>query len=179
MRLKRWCGLGERTCWVLRPLLELQLLFWVTWEPSQSFEQKNDTSCLILKESLWLLCLRKTKQNIGVRGERKRPVIRMICVFSRSACLTLWGPTDCSPPGSSVHGISQARILEWVAISSSRGSSWPRDRAPISCIARWILYHWDTWKALHLVCCAMVSDGQLFAAPWTVTRQAPLSMGIL
>ena len=41
--------------------------------------------------------------------------------------VTLWDPTDCSPPGSSVRGISQASILEWVAISSSRGSSQPRD----------------------------------------------------
>ena len=46
----------------------------------------------------------------------------------------LW-PLDCSPPGSSVHGIVQARILEWVAISHSRGSSWPRDPAHISCIS--------------------------------------------
>ena len=42
---------------------------------------------------------------------------------------------DCSPPGSSVHGILQARILEWVAISSSRESSQPRDRTQVSCIA--------------------------------------------
>ena len=42
-------------------------------------------------------------------------------------CPTLCDPMDCSPPGSSVHGISQERILEWVAISSSRGSSQPRD----------------------------------------------------
>ena len=44
-------------------------------------------------------------------------------------------PTDCSPPGSSVHGILQARTLEWVAISFSRGSSRPRDRTQVSCIA--------------------------------------------
>ena len=44
-------------------------------------------------------------------------------------------PMDCSLPGSSVHGILQARILEWVAISFSRGSSWPRNRTPVSCIA--------------------------------------------
>ena len=44
-------------------------------------------------------------------------------------------PTDCSPPGSSVHGIPQPRILEWVAISSSRGSSRPRDQTCVSCIA--------------------------------------------
>ena len=39
------------------------------------------------------------------------------------SCLTLWDPMDCSPPGSSVHGILQARILEWVAMPPSRGSS--------------------------------------------------------
>ena len=48
---------------------------------------------------------------------------------------------DCSLPGSSVHGILQARILEWVAISFTRGSSWPRDRTCVSCIGRQILYH--------------------------------------
>ena len=50
---------------------------------------------------------------------------------------------DCSPPGSSVHGILQARILEWVAMPSSRGSSPPRARTQVSyvsCISRWILY---------------------------------------
>ena len=55
-----------------------------------------------------------------------------------------------SPPGSSVHEIFQARILEWVAISFSRGSSWPRDWTYISCISRvsrQILYHCATWKA--------------------------------
>ena len=50
-------------------------------------------------------------------------------------------PVDYSLPGSSVHGILQAKILEWVAISSSRGSSWPRGRYCISCIGRWILHH--------------------------------------
>ena len=44
-------------------------------------------------------------------------------------------PTDCSLPGSSIHGIFQARVLEWVAISYSRGSSWPRDRTQVSHIA--------------------------------------------
>ena len=48
---------------------------------------------------------------------------------------TLCDPMDCSPPGFSVHGIFQARVLEWVAISFSRGSSPPRDRTLVSCIA--------------------------------------------
>ena len=47
---------------------------------------------------------------------------------SLQSCLTLCDPTDCSPPGSSVHGTSQARKLEWVAMPSSRGSSSPRDQ---------------------------------------------------
>ena len=50
-------------------------------------------------------------------------------------CLTLCNPVDCSPPGSSIHGILQARILEWVAISFSRESSLPRDRTQVSHIA--------------------------------------------
>ena len=55
------------------------------------------------------------------------------------SCLTLCDPTDCSLPGSSVHGILKARILEWVAIPSSRGSSQPRDRTQVSCIADSVL----------------------------------------
>ena len=51
---------------------------------------------------------------------------------------------DCNLPGSSVHGISQARILEWVAISVLKRSSWPRDWTHVSCIGRRILYHWTT-----------------------------------
>ena len=62
------------------------------------------------------------------------------------SCPTLGGTLDCSLPGSSVHGVLQARILDRVAISYSRGSSQPRDCG--SCIGRQILYHWTTWEAL-------------------------------
>ena len=64
------------------------------------------------------------------------------------SCLTLCDPMDCSLPGFSVHGIFQARVLEWGAISFSRGSSWPRDRTQVFCIAgkRFIL--WATREAL-------------------------------
>ena len=64
--------------------------------------------------------------------------------------LTLGDPMDCSLPDSSLHRIFQARILEWMAISSSKGSSRPRDGthiSGISCIGRWSLYHWATWEA--------------------------------
>ena len=69
----------------------------------------------------------------------------MSSVFSR-----VWlFATPCSAPGSSIHAIIQARILEWVAISYSKGSSRPRDLicAPrVSCIGRRILYHRTTWE---------------------------------
>ena len=61
-----------------------------------------------------------------------------VCVHAQS-CLPLCSPMDWRPPGSSVHGISQARILEWVAISSSRGSSPPSDRTLVS----YIYLHWQ------------------------------------
>ena len=59
-------------------------------------------------------------------------------------CLTLWDPMDCSPPGSSIHEIFQAGILEWVAISFSRGSSWPRDWTVVSCTAGRFFIDWAT-----------------------------------
>ena len=75
-------------------------------------------------------------------------IFLIYCLFSNfksesevaQSCPTLGDPRDCSPPGSSVHGIFQARILEWVAISFSRGSSWPRDRTQVSRHCRQMLY---------------------------------------
>ena len=55
-------------------------------------------------------------------------VCECVCVLVAQSCLTLCDSMDCSPPGSSVHGILQARILEWVAMPSSRGSYQPRDQ---------------------------------------------------
>ena len=66
------------------------------------------------------------------------------CSLVAKSCLTLCDPMDYSPPGSSVHGILQASILEWAAMPSSRGSSQPRDQTQVSCFGRQILYHWVT-----------------------------------
>ena len=67
------------------------------------------------------------------------------CVLNCFSCVQiLRNPMDCRLPGSSVHGILQAKILEWVAVPSSRGPSRPRDRTCVSwvfCIGRWVLYH--------------------------------------
>ena len=70
-------------------------------------------------------------------------------------CPTLCDPLGCSLPGSSVHGIFQARILEWVAISSSRGSSWPRDRTQASRIV-----------------------GRCFTTPGTIVRKSRMALFI-
>ena len=71
-----------------------------------------------------------------------------VCVYAESqSCPTLCNSMDYSPPGSSFHGISQARIQEWVAVSFSRGSSQPRDGTCISCIGRQVGYTWATWEA--------------------------------
>ena len=80
-----------------------------------------------------------------------------MCVLVAQLCPTLCKPMDSSPPGASVHGILQAKILEWVPMSFFRGSSQPRDKIHISCVScidRQILYHCAAWEAplkyLHL-----------------------------
>ena len=89
------------------------------------------------------------------------------CLVAK-ACLTLCDPMDWSLPGFFLHGISQARILEQVAISFSRGSSQPRDWTCISCIScigRRILYHWVTGEAL------------LITTPRIMNKSFPLNAG--
>ena len=66
-------------------------------------------------------------------------------------CPILWDPMDYSSTGSSVHGISQARIVKWVAIPFSRGSSWPRDRTWVSCITGRFFTIWAIREFLHVI----------------------------
>ena len=75
----------------------------------------------------------------------------VMCVLVPQACPNLCNPGDCSPPGSSVLGIPQARMLEWVAIYFSRASSWPRDRTQV-CIAGRFLPSEPPggWKLFHI-----------------------------
>ena len=69
---------------------------------------------------------------------------KKVKVLVAQSCLILCDPMDCSLPGSSVHGIVQARMLEWEAILFSRGSSWLRDWTWVSCIAGEFLTFWAT-----------------------------------
>ena len=87
------------------------------------------------------------QQNLGTQVLGSRMASHTCCMHAQSlqSCLILCNPMDCNLPGSSVHGIHQARILEWVAMSSSRGSSQPRGQTHVSyvsCIGRWVLYDW-------------------------------------
>ena len=93
--------------------------------------------------------------------------------------LTLCNPIDCSPPGSSVHGISQARILEWAATSYSRGSFWLRDQPLSPALAGWFFTTEPRGKTLWTYGCVLsrFSRVQLFATLLTVACQAPLSVG--
>ena len=68
----------------------------------------------------------------------------LVRVLAVQSCLTLFDPMDCSPPGSSVHAILQAKILEWVVISFSRASSWPRDLTWVFHIAGRFFTIWAT-----------------------------------
>ena len=75
------------------------------------------------------------------------------CMHAKSlqSCPTLCNPMDCSPPGSCIHGILQARILEWVAIPFSRGSPWPREQTCVSCIEGGLFTIWATRQAFYQV----------------------------
>ena len=110
-----------------------------------------------------------------------------MCVSWVQLCLTLCDPMHCSPPGSSDHGIFEARILEWVAISYSRGSSRPRDQtcmSCVSCIAGKFFTHWAIRKNYFMVCLIlekeMATHFSILAwrIPWTEEPCRLQSMGL-
>ena len=92
-------------------------LFNVMWQPGWEGSLGRMDTCIRMAESL--RCSPETITTLLADYESESEVAQL--------CLTLCDPMDCNPPGSSVHGIFQARVLEWIAISFSRGSSQPRD----------------------------------------------------
>ena len=103
----------------------------------------------------------------------------MLCVYMliTQLCPTLCSPMNCSPPDSSVHGIFQARILEWVAIPFSQGSSQPRDQTQVSHIVGRFFTNeppGKSWTKFSSV--QSFSHVRLFATPWTSAHQASLSI---
>ena len=102
-------------------LYRMRILYYLSYQGSPTREERKD----------------KKLQDIGNNWQRQQWVLpnKSFCVVTK-LCPTLYNPIDCSPPGSSVHGISQARMLEWVAISFSRALSLPRNRIRVPCIGR-------------------------------------------
>ena len=105
--------------------------------------------------SLWALVLCSTELNRRGRNVTSLSwgIYGILCMHAKSLQLwpTLCNPVDCSPSGSSVQGAFQARILEWVAISYSRGSSRPIDRTWVSCTTGGFFTVWATKEALYRV----------------------------
>ena len=107
---------------------------------------------LVLANSTIEVIHNRNQGNVMFFLSRDKPreiVCLCVCVRTRSVLLTLCDLLDCSLSSCSVHGSCQAKILEWVAISFSRGSSGPRNRTcvfRVSCTGRQILYHCGTWE---------------------------------
>ena len=99
--------------------------------------------CSLFKELFWVLSIDESEWNWWkwMKLMNMNEIDESEVAQSYS---TLCDPKDCSPPGSSTHGIFQIRILEWVAISFSRGSSQPRNRTQVCCIAGRLFTIWTT-----------------------------------
>ena len=99
------------------------------------------------RQRLPLLCEAEWGHPWVILPSQGTTVTRCCYCLVAKLSLTLCNPMDYSPPGSSVHGVFQARMLEWVAISSFKVSSRPRDQTSISCSGRQMFYHWATREA--------------------------------
>ena len=129
-----------------------------------------------------------SRNHVNYRKQRQTNSIAE-CMLSHFSRVWLCNAMDYSWQESSVHGILQARKLDWVAMPSSRGSSWPGDQTRVSygsCIDRRVLYyqchHWERVEVHWLVLCRTFSSVQslshvpLFATPWIAAHQASLSI---
>ena len=148
-----WEGVQNKGC--VRIWLWLRVYKAYSWFTTATQTQAR-------QENMPLQCFLETLTNKWMEEYDKRQLLRLqawvqnttpmtqqfhSCVCSAKSlqlCQTLCNPMNHSPPGSSVHGILQARILEWIAKPSSRRSSQPRDRTHVSyvsCTGRHVLYH--------------------------------------
>ena len=101
-----------------------------------------------LAQGSWSVCLQFIQHPfLGVAHAFAQLHNGLVCVLAVQLCPTVCDPMDCSRPGSSVHGILQARILEWVAIPFSTESFWSRNRTEVSCIAGRFFIVWATREA--------------------------------
>ena len=108
---------------------------WVTISSSRGSSQPQDWACIscIGRQILYRCATWEAQVNVWVVS-----VVQL--------CLTLCDPVDCGPPGPSVHGILQARLLEWIVIPFARGSFWPRDQTRVSFTAGRFFTVWAAGK---------------------------------
>ena len=137
LTLYKW----SQTVFLSISLISLQVLLWV------------------LQDGTWLKILPGISPLIQPQSKMTMEAKEKMLVAQ--LCLTLCHPMDCSPPGSSVHGILQARILEWVAISFSGGSSQSRDWTWVSSIAGRFFTIWATRKWLPNFIVLLTGHGHL------------------
>ena len=130
---------------------QARILEWVAIPFSRGLSRPRDWTCISCtgRQVLYHLC-HLGSPYIYIYIYIYMCVCVCVCVLFTQSCLTLCNPMDYSPPSSSVHGILQARILEWVAIPFSRGLSQPRDWNWVSWIAGrfftiWAIYHIYTY----------------------------------
>ena len=125
------CSLAR--CWREEVCLQMPWLFWVCCHFLQVL-LKQTVLVSFSEKPRWKDLAWRSSGHWRLRGGWLWSLLKELdpcmCVCMRvlvaHLCPTLWDPMDCNPPGSSVYGILQARILEWVAFPFSRGSSWPR-----------------------------------------------------
>ena len=103
-------------------------------------------SAFLHHEGIFLIQWYTNNCNLWLESQLVNTIVVIVVLVAQS-CPTLCNPMDCSPPGSSVHGILQTRIMEWVAIPFSRGFSQPRGQTLVSYIAGGFFNIWATKQA--------------------------------
>ena len=124
--------------------------------PGEGNDNPLQYSCLEnpMDRGTWCTTLYGVAWTEQLTQQQKEMNICYMCICTQS-CLTLYDPMYCSPPGSSIHGIFQTRILEWVVILFSSRSSRPRDRTQFSRIADWAFPHLPSESPVN-ICCILI-----------------------
>ena len=123
-----WCSIAK-SCQTLCDLMDSSMSGFPVLHYLLEFVQTHVHLVRSPLRDFFILRIEKARI-LSILSESVSKHISVMCVFTKSS-LTLCDPTDCSLPGSPVHGILQARILEWAAIFSSRESSWCRDQTGV------------------------------------------------
>ena len=151
--MNKWSQFGARLCfWQFHSTFYLLFVKRMCWPPYSSMPETNVPFYRVFGMLIYMFWWSYFWEAVVVISCVCVCVYARMCMHGKSLqlCLTLWDPMDCSLPGSSVQGILQTKILEWVAVPSSKGSFWPRAWTCISyvpCIDRQILYHSAIWEA--------------------------------